>query len=59
MRGAEMTNVDLYRNAFLARETIEEWTRRWFRERGLPEPTDAELKEIIALGREDERTGHQ
>ena len=54
-----MTADDLPRIAHLARESVEEWTRRFHRERGLPEPDDAELREIIALGREDERSGHQ
>ena len=54
-----MTPDDLRRTAFLARETVEEWTMRFHRERGLPEPDDAELRVLIALGREDERSGRQ
>ena len=58
-----MTERDLEAEArsvgFLARETIEEWTLRFHRERGLPEPTPAELVEIIALGKIDEETAHQ
>ena len=54
-----MSGDDLVRIASLARETIEDWTLRFHRERGLPEPDDAELRVLIALGREDERSGHQ
>ena len=46
------------RIGFLARESIEEWTLRFHRERGLPEPTPAQLAKIIELGRQDEATPH-
>ena len=54
-----MTPDDQKRLAELHRETLADWTRRFFRERGMPEPDNAELRVLIALGREDERGGHQ
>lgn len=47
------------RVGFLAKETIEQWTLRFHRERGLPEPSPEELKKIIALGYDDEKRAHQ
>lgn len=47
------------RVGFLARESITEWTLRFFRERGLPPPTEQELREILEAGKNDERGGHQ
>jgi hypothetical protein len=43
----------------LARESVAEWTLRFHRERGLPEPSPAQLADIIELGRQDEATAHQ
>ena len=43
----------------LARETIEEWTLRFFREREMSPPTAAELRQILDLGANDERGCHQ
>jgi hypothetical protein len=45
--------------AKLSSETIEEWTLRFFAERGMPAPSDEELHIILELGRNDELTGHQ
>ena len=39
-------------------ESIGDWTLRFMRERGLPEPSPAELQEILRLGIEDENTPH-
>lgn len=47
------------RLAFLHRETLAEWFLRFCRERGLPEPSEAEIAELIRLGKIDERDGHQ
>ena len=47
------------RIAFLARESLEDWTRRFFRERGMTEPNEAEMARLIKLNEIDERGGHQ
>ena len=47
------TADDLRRIAMLARETMDDWTRRFHRERGLPEPDSAELAKMRKLDAED------
>jgi hypothetical protein len=59
MRGRVVTPDDQKRLAELHREALADWTRRFFRERGMPEPDNAGLRVLIALGREDERGKHQ
>ena len=57
-----MTDSDrklVERIGFLAKESISEWTLRFFRERDMPLPTAAELREILDLGANDERGVHQ
>lgn len=46
---AEIEADDLRRIGFLARETRRDWTQRFLRERGLPELSDAEMTEFLAL----------
>ncbi len=54
-----MTTDDQKRLGALHRESIEDWTRRFLRERGMPEVSDEELKELLRLGAEDEKACHQ
>ena len=57
-----MTDADrkiAERVGFLAHETIEEWTLRFFRERDMVTPTATELREILELGAIDELSAHQ
>ncbi len=54
-----MTPDDQKRLGELNLESIEDWTRRFLRERGMPEVSDEELKELLRLGSEDERHCHQ
>lgn len=50
---------DESRIGFLARETLEEWTRRFLHERGLPALTSQEMAEVLALSAVDELGAHQ
>ena len=54
-----MTTDQMTRLGELHRETLEEWTARFLRERGLPELSDAEMREVLRLGRADEDSRHQ
>ena len=54
-----MTSDQMTRLGELHRETLEEWTARFLRERGLPELSDAEMREVLRLGRADEDARHQ
>ena len=56
----KLTDAEIAANvARLSKETIREWTIRFYKERGLPIPDEKELEKIIALGEDDERTAHQ
>lgn len=55
-----MTDADqLRRIAELNRESLQDWFRRFVRERGMPELSDAEVDELVRLSAIDERDGHQ
>ena len=54
-----MDDATLKRIVELARESLEDWTRRFCRERGLPEPTQDEMAKLMALSKADETSVHQ
>lgn len=54
-----MTSDQIKRLAFLHGESLEDWTRRFMRERDMREPAEREIAEIIRLGDIDFKSGHQ